>query len=30
VNNSLYCFGGSSNGVKFEGTVYNYVQIYQP
>ena len=26
----LYCFGGSNNGVPLAGTVYNYVQIYQP
>ena len=26
----LYCFGGSSNGVVFGGTVYNNVQIYRP
>jgi uncharacterized repeat protein (TIGR03803 family) len=30
VNSLLYCFGGSNVGVAFEGTVYNYVQIYQP
>jgi len=26
----LYCFGGSNNGYPFQGTIYNYVQIYQP
>jgi N-acetylneuraminic acid mutarotase len=26
----LYCFGGSNNGFPFQGTIYNYVQIYQP
>ena len=26
----LYCFGGASNGVLFQNTVYNNVQIYQP
>ena len=30
VNNLLYCFGGSNNGVLGEGTVYDNVQIYQP
>lgn len=30
VNNQLYCFGGSNNGAPFAGTVFNYVQIYQP
>jgi uncharacterized repeat protein (TIGR03803 family) len=30
VNGLLYCFGGSNNGVIGEGTVYNYLQIYQP
>jgi hypothetical protein len=30
VNNLLYCFGGSNNGVLGQGTVYNNVQIYQP
>jgi hypothetical protein len=26
----LYCFGGSDSGVAFQGTVYDYLQIYQP
>jgi hypothetical protein len=26
----LYCFGGSSYGIAFQGTIYNNVQIYQP
>jgi hypothetical protein len=26
----LYCFGGSTTGVAFSGSVYNNVQIYQP
>jgi uncharacterized repeat protein (TIGR03803 family) len=30
VNGLLYCFGGSNNGGVFQGSVYNYVQIYQP
>jgi uncharacterized repeat protein (TIGR03803 family) len=30
VNGLLYCFGGSNNGTIREGTVYNYLQIYQP
>jgi N-acetylneuraminic acid mutarotase len=30
VNGQLYCFGGSNNGGVFQGTVYNYLQIYQP
>ena len=30
VNGLLYCFGGSNNGGVFQGTVYNYLQIYQP
>jgi uncharacterized repeat protein (TIGR03803 family) len=30
VNDLLYCFGGSNNGGVFQGTVYNYLQIYQP
>jgi len=30
VNGLLYCFGGSNNGVLGQGTVYNYLQIYQP
>jgi uncharacterized repeat protein (TIGR03803 family) len=30
AGNLLYCFGGSSNGVVFGGTVYNNVQIYRP
>jgi len=30
VNGLLYCFGGSNNGAVFQGTVYNYLQIYQP
>jgi len=29
VNNLLYCFGGG-DGTPLAGTVYNYVQIYQP
>ena len=30
VNGLLYCFGGSNNGIIGEGTVYHYLQIYQP
>jgi N-acetylneuraminic acid mutarotase len=30
ANNMLYCFGGSNDGRLGQGTVYNYVQIYQP
>jgi len=30
VNGLLYCFGGSNNGIIGEGTVYNYLQVYQP
>jgi uncharacterized protein (TIGR03437 family) len=30
VGDRLYCFGGSSNGVAGQGTVNDYVQIYQP
>jgi uncharacterized repeat protein (TIGR03803 family) len=30
VNGLLYCVGGSNNGAVFQGTVYNYLQIYQP
>jgi N-acetylneuraminic acid mutarotase len=30
VEGRLYCFGGSNNGNPFLGTIYNYVQIYQP
>ncbi len=30
VNNQLYCFGGSNNGAFGAGTVFSYVQIYQP
>ena len=26
----LYCFGGSSYGISFQGTIYSNVQIYQP
>ena len=26
----LYCFGGSNSGVFFQGSVFNYLQIYQP
>jgi uncharacterized repeat protein (TIGR03803 family) len=26
----LFCFGGSSYGIAFQGTIYNNVQIYQP
>jgi hypothetical protein len=29
VNNRLY-FGGTDNGVLFQGHIYNKVQIYQP
>jgi uncharacterized protein (TIGR03437 family) len=30
VGGTLYCFGGSSAGDLFQGSIYNYVQIYQP
>ena len=30
VGGLLYCFGGSNAGAPFEGTIYDYVQIYQP
>jgi uncharacterized protein (TIGR03437 family) len=30
VNGRLYCFGGSNEGNPLVGTVFNYVQIYQP
>ena len=30
VNGRLYCFGGSNEGDPEVGTVFNYVQIYQP
>ena len=30
VGGLLYCFGGSNSGAPFEGTIYDYVQIYQP
>jgi hypothetical protein len=30
MNGLLCCFGGSNNGSLFQGTVYNYLQIYQP
>jgi len=30
ANGLLYCVGGSNNGAVFQGTVYNYLQIYQP
>jgi N-acetylneuraminic acid mutarotase len=30
VAGRLYCFGGSNNGYPFQGSIYNYVQIYQP
>ncbi|HTB20659.1 MAG TPA: kelch repeat-containing protein [Bryobacteraceae bacterium] len=26
----LYCFGGTNNGYPNQGSIYNYVQIYQP
>jgi N-acetylneuraminic acid mutarotase len=26
----LYCFGGGNIGTQFEGSVFKYVQIYQP
>ena len=29
-NGLLYCFGGSDNTLPFQGTVFNYVQIYHP
>ena len=30
VDGRLYCFGGSNSGYPFSGSIYNYVQIYQP
>ena len=30
VGGRLYCFGGTNNGFAEQGTVYNYLQIYQP
>jgi N-acetylneuraminic acid mutarotase len=30
LGGKLYCFGGTSNGNLFQGTVYDNVQIYQP
>jgi len=30
IGGRLYCFGGSNAGNPFQGTIYNYVQIYQP
>ncbi len=30
VNGRFYCMGGSNNGNPNTGTVFNYVQIYQP
>jgi uncharacterized protein (TIGR03437 family) len=30
VAGRLYCFGGSNAGDLFQGSIYNYVQIYQP
>jgi uncharacterized repeat protein (TIGR03803 family) len=30
ANGQLYCFGGNSTGIAFQGPIYNYVQIYQP
>ncbi len=30
VGGKLYCFGGTNNGSLGQGTVYSYVQIYQP
>jgi hypothetical protein len=26
----LYCFGGGTVGTQFEGSVFDYLQIYQP
>lgn len=30
IGGRLYCFGGSNDGDPLAGTIYNYVQIYQP
>ena len=30
VGGRLYCFGGSNQGDPLQGTIFNYVQIYQP
>jgi hypothetical protein len=30
ANDQLYCFGGTDNGVLFQGNIYNKAQIYQP
>jgi hypothetical protein len=30
INDQLYCFGGTDNGILFQGNICNKVQIYQP
>ena len=30
IGGRLYCFGGSNEGGRFQGKVFNHVQIYQP
>ena len=30
VNGQLFCIGGTDDGLPFQGTMFNYVQIYQP
>jgi uncharacterized protein (TIGR03437 family) len=29
IGGALYCFGGSNSGALFQGTVFDYLQIYQ-
>jgi hypothetical protein len=30
VNGQLFCIGGTDNGLPFQGTMFNFVQTYQP